>query len=203
VADRQKEPTVGNYDVMPKEPCLGGRPGLNEEFGFLVDRRPSPAPRCNPLRADFAVRMLASVLSNSSGAWCNERMKISTFPSYRGYRFPPEVIAHCVWLYYRFCLSFRDIQEMMLERGVGVSYEAIRLWTLKFGIEYARRIRRRRGHVGDTWYLDEVFCKINGQQVYLWRAVDQDGEVLDLLVQKRRNAKAAKRFFRKLLKGLQ
>lgn len=130
-------------------------------------------------------------------------MEISTFPSYRGYRFPPEVIAHCVWLYYRFCLSFRDIQEMMLERGVEVSYEAIRLWTLKFGIEYARRIRRRRGHVGDTWYLDEVFCKINGQQVYLWRAVDQDGEVLDILVQKRRNAKAAKRFFRKLLKGLQ
>jgi transposase-like protein len=84
-------------------------------------------------------------------------MEISTFPSYRGYRFPPQIIAHCVWLYYRFCLSFRDIPEMMLERGVEVSYEAIRLWTLKFGIEYARRIRRRRGHVGDTWYLDEVF----------------------------------------------
>jgi transposase-like protein len=93
---------------------------------------------------------------------------------------------------FRFCLSFRDVQELMLERSVEVSHETIRLWTLKFGAEYARRLRRRKGRCGDTWYLDEVFCKINGQQVYLWRAVDQDREVLDILVQKRRNAKAAK-----------
>src|SRR5258706_2759594 len=124
----------------------------------------------------------------------------STAPSYRGYRFPREVIAHCVWLYFRFCLSFRDIQEMMLERDVEVSYEAIRLWCLRFGVEYARRLRRQRGRPGGTWHLDEVFCKINGELVYLWRAVDQSGEVLDLLVQKRRDAKAAKRFFRKRLK---
>jgi putative transposase len=90
----------------------------------------------------------------------------------------------------------------MLERGIEVSHETIRLSTLKFGAEYARRLRRRERRCGDTWYLDEVFCKINGRQVYLWRAVDQDGEVLDILVQQRRNAKAAKRFFRKLLKGL-
>jgi putative transposase len=128
-------------------------------------------------------------------------MDTSTAPSYRGYRFPREIIAHCVWLYFRFCLSFRDIQEMMLERGVEVSYEAIRLWCLKFGAEYAKRLRRQRGRPGGTWHLDEVFCKINGELVYLWRAVDQSGEVLDVLVQKRRDAKAAKRFFRKLLKG--
>jgi putative transposase len=125
-----------------------------------------------------------------------------SFPSYHGYRFPAEIISHCVWLYFRFCLSFRDVQEMMLERGVQVSHETIRLWCLKFGAEYARRLRRRRSRPGDRWHLDEVFCKINGNLVYLWRAVDQSGEVLDILVQKRRNAKAAKRFFRKLLKGL-
>jgi putative transposase len=123
-------------------------------------------------------------------------------PTYRGYRFRAEIVAHCTWLYFRFCLSFRDVQELMLERGVEVSHETIRLWTLKFGAEYARRLRQRGGRCGDTWYLDEVFCQINGQRVYLWRAVDQDGEVLDILVQKRRNAKGAKRFFRKLLKGL-
>jgi putative transposase len=123
-------------------------------------------------------------------------------PSYRGYRFPAEIISHCVWLYFRFCLSFRDVQEMMLERGIQVSHEAIRLWTLKFGAEYARRLRGRIGGYGDTWHLDEVFCKVNGELVYLWRAVDQDGESLDVLVQKRRNAKAAKRFFRRLLKAL-
>jgi putative transposase len=127
---------------------------------------------------------------------------MDTGPSYRGYRFPGEIIAHCTWLYFRFCLSFRDVQEMMMERGVEVSYEAIRLWTLKFGAEYARSIRHRQGRCGDTWHLDEVFLKINGELVYLWRAVDQEGEVLDVLVQKRRNSKAAKRFFRKLLKGL-
>ena len=122
--------------------------------------------------------------------------------SYCGYRFPAQIIAHRVWLYFRFSLSFRDVQEMMLERGVEASHEAIRLWTLRFGTQYARRLRRGRGRPGDTWYLDEAFCKMNGKPIYLWRAVDQSGEVLDILVQKRRDAKAAKRFFRKLLKGL-
>src|SRR6266850_4188032 len=142
------------------------------------------------------------VLSSSRIPCLNAGMDISAAPSYRGYRFPAEIISHCVWLYFRFCLSFRDVQEVMLERDIQVSHEAIRLWTLKFGAEYARRLRRRIGRCGDTWYLDEVFCKINGELVYLWRAVDQDGETLDVLVQKRRNAKAAKRFFRRLLKGL-
>jgi hypothetical protein len=129
-------------------------------------------------------------------------MDTATAPSSRGCRFPVEIIAHCVWLYFRFCLSFRDVQERMLERGVEVSHEGIRLWTLKFGSDYARGLRRGGRRYGDSWHLDEVFCKINGQLVYLWRAVDQDGETLDILVQKRRNAKAAQRFLRKLLKGL-
>ena len=92
---------------------------------------------------------------------------------YRGHRFPAEIISHCVWIYYRFCLSFRDVSELMLARGVEVSHEAVRLWTVKFGAEYARRLRARRDPCGDTWHLDEIFCKINGELVYLWRAVDQ------------------------------
>jgi putative transposase len=103
---------------------------------------------------------------------------MDTSPSYHGYRFPAAIISHCVWLYFRFCLSFQDVQEMMLERGIEVSYETIRLWGLKFGAEFARRLRHGRGRPGDTWHLHEVSCRINGQQVYLWRAVDQDGEVL-------------------------
>ena len=108
-----------------------------------------------------------------------------------------------MWLYFRFPLSFREVEEMMLERGVVVSYETIRRWCAKFGQSYANALRRRRARPGDKWYLDEVFIKINGTLHYLWRAVDQDGNVLDVLVQSRRNALAAKRFFRKLLKSLE
>ena len=118
----------------------------------------------------------------------------------RGYRFPSEIISHAVWLYYRFGLSFRDVEDLLAERGITVTYEAIRLWCRTFGLNYARRLRRRRGRQGDTWYLDELFVKIQGQQQYLWRAVDEDGDVLDILVQSRRNRRAATRFFRKLLK---
>ena len=124
-------------------------------------------------------------------------------PSYKGFRFPVEIISHCVWLYYRFPLSFREIEEMMLARGVTVSHETIRQWTVKFGQAYANRLRRRRARPGDTWHLDEVFIKINGKTHYLWRAVNQDGNVLDILVTSRRDGKAATRFFRKLLKGLE
>ncbi len=121
---------------------------------------------------------------------------------YAGHRYPGEVIAHAVWLYYRFCLSFRDVVDLLAERGITVSHESVRQWCLKFGRSYARTLRRRQARPGDTWFLDEVFITINGQQYYLWRAVDQDGDVLDILVQKRRDKRAAKRFFRKLLKGL-
>jgi len=123
-------------------------------------------------------------------------------PSYKGHRYPVEIINHCVWLYFRFPLSFREVEELMLVRGVVVSYETIRRWCAKFGQAYADQLRQRRPRLGDKWHLDEVFVKINGKLCYLWRAVDQHGNVLDVLVQSRRNAKAAKRFFRKLLKGL-
>ena len=118
-----------------------------------------------------------------------------------GYRFPPEIISHAVWLYYRFALSFRDAEDLLAQRGITVSYEAIRQWCQTFGLDYARRLRRRRGRMGDTWYLDELFVTIQGRQQYLWRAVDEDGDELDILVQSRRNRQAAIRFFRKVLKG--
>src|SRR5712691_2189503 len=121
---------------------------------------------------------------------------------YRRHRFLAEIISHCVWLYFRFCLSYRDIAEMMLVRGVFVTYETIRRWCQQFGQTFANDLRRRRARPGDKWHLDEVFLKINGQTQYLWRAVDQDGIGLDILVQPHRDKAAAKRFFRKLLKGL-
>ncbi len=121
-------------------------------------------------------------------------------PTNRGYRFTPEIISHAVWLYHRFGLSFRDVEDLLAERGITVTYEAIRQWCRTFGLAYARRLRHRRGRQGDTWHLDELFVKIQGRQQYLWRAVDEDGDVLDILVQSRRNRWAAKRFFRKLLK---
>ncbi len=120
---------------------------------------------------------------------------------YHGYRFPPEIISHAVWLYHRFCLSFRDVEELLAERGIVVSYETIRQWCQKFGPHYARTLRRRQGRLGDIWHLDELFVNIQGKQHYLWRAVDQDGDVIDILVQQHRDARAAKRFLRKLLKG--
>ncbi|MCX4851799.1 IS6 family transposase [Streptomyces sp. NBC_00893] len=124
----------------------------------------------------------------------------SASPSYKGHRYPVEIIAHCVWLYFRFPLSFREVEELMLERGVLVSHETVRRWCARFGQAYANGLRRRRVQPGDKWHLDEVFIKINGEQKYLWRAVDADGTVLDILVQNRRDTAAARRFFRKLLK---
>src|SRR6267378_4220546 len=121
---------------------------------------------------------------------------------YHRHRFPTEIISHCVWLYFRFTLSFRDVEELLAMRGVALSYETVREWCLKFGQTYANRLRRKTSRPGDIWHLDEVFLKINGRIHYLWRAVDQDGGVLDILVQRRRDKKAAKKFFRKLLKGL-
>ena len=123
-------------------------------------------------------------------------------PAYYRHRFPSEIISHCVWLYFRFSLSYRNVEEMMAERGVNVTYESVREWCLKFGQTYAKGLRSRSPRPGDRWHLDEVFLRIAGKLQYLWRAVDQDGEVLDILVQPRRNKQAAKKFFRKLLKGL-
>ena len=123
-------------------------------------------------------------------------------PSYKGFRFPVEIISHCVWLYHRFPLSFGEVEEMMMERGVVVFHETVRQWCAKFGQTYANQLRRRRTSPGDEWHLDEVFITIQGKTHYLWRAVDQDGVVLDILVTSRRDAKAATRFFRTLLRGL-
>ncbi len=121
---------------------------------------------------------------------------------YKNHRFPPEIIARAVWLYHRFSLSFREVEERLAERGITVSYETVRQWCLKFGQTFAKKLRHRRGRPGDTWHLDEMFIRMGGKRYYLWRAVDQDGETLDILVQTRPNTGAANRFFRKLLKGL-
>ena len=119
---------------------------------------------------------------------------------YKRHRFPPEIIQHAVWLNHRFNLSHRDIEDLLAVRGIVVSYESVRLWCNKFGPGYARRLKHRHQGFGDTFFIDEVFVKINGIQHYLWRAVDQDGEVVDVLLQSRRDGKAAKRFFKRLLK---
>jgi putative transposase len=120
---------------------------------------------------------------------------------YRGHRFPPEIISYAVWVYHRFCMSFRDVEDLLAERGIIVSFEAIRQWCQKFGPDYAQRLKRKRGRLGDIWYLDELFVRINGQQQYLWRAVDQDGDVIDILLQPRRDQRAAERFLRRLVRG--
>lgn len=120
--------------------------------------------------------------------------------SFRGHRFPSEIIRYGVWLYYRFTLSFRDVEELLAERGIEVSYETIRCWTLKFGPVIARNLRRRRNRPTGIWHLDEMVVRIGGKHMYLWRAVDSEGEVLDMLVQKRRNKAAAVNMLRKLLK---
>ncbi len=127
-------------------------------------------------------------------------MTTPTAASYKGYRFPAEIIGHAVWRYFRFPLSYRQVEEILAARGIVVSYEAIRQWCGKFGQTYANALHRRRAQPGDKWHLDEVFLKINGETHYLWRAVDQHGNVLDIGVTARRDKQAAKRFFRKVLK---
>lgn len=119
---------------------------------------------------------------------------------YIRHRFPAEIIQYAVWLYFKFNISYRDIEDLLAERGIQVSYEAIRLWCNKFGPKYATKLRKKHQGYGDTFFLDEVFIKINGVQHYLWRAVDQDGEIVDIFLQKRRDGNAAKRFFKRLLK---
>ena len=121
--------------------------------------------------------------------------------SFKRYRFPPDVIRHAIWLYFRFILSLRDVEELMAQRGIIVSREAIRCWVNKFGLLIAANLRRRRSHPTGRWHLDEMVCRIGGHRMYLWRAVDDEGEVLDVLVQKRRNKHAALKLLRRLLKN--
>ena len=120
--------------------------------------------------------------------------------SCKRHRFPSEIICHAVWLYFRFILSFRDVEEMLAERGIAVSYETVRAWTLKFGRQFARNLRRSRPRPTGRWHLDLMVVRIRGQRMYLWRAVDDEGEVLDMLVQEGRDKRAASRFLRKLLR---
>ena len=157
----------------------------------------------NPSRMDYQQKYEEIVddgIVKLSGGWHSRHMPSQT-PNYHGYRFPPEIISHAVWLYHRFCLSFRDAEDLLAQRGVIVAYETIRHWCHAFGPDYARRLRRGRGRMGDTWSLDELFVNIQGRRQYLWRAVDQDGDLIDILVQSRRDRHAATRFFRQLLKG--
>ncbi len=118
-----------------------------------------------------------------------------------GHRFSPDVINYAIRAYHRFCLSLRDVKELLAQRGVIVSCESIRRWCFKFGPRFRRSLNRREGRLGDTWHVGEVFIRIQRKVHYLWRAVDQDGDVIDILVQGRRDANAAKRLFNKALKG--
>ena len=129
-------------------------------------------------------------------------MSIMTKISYAGYRFPPVIIQQAVWLYARFTLSFRDVEDLLAERGIVVSYETVRRWVKHFGPMIAADLRRRRPKPHSTWHFDEVFIKIDGRLVYLWRAVDAEGEVLDVLVQSKRDKRAALKLMRKLLKKM-
>jgi len=122
-------------------------------------------------------------------------------PSYKSHRFPSQIISHAGWVYHRFCLSFREVEELLAERGLTVTYETIRQGCQKFGVAYARKLKKRQGRLGDTWHPADVFVSIQGERQYLWRAVNQDGDTIDILVQRRRNKQAAVRFFRRLLKG--
>ena len=123
-----------------------------------------------------------------------------TLLSYRRHRFPPPIIQHAIWLYLRFTLSYRDVEDLLAERGLDISYETVRRWVLKFGTSIARRLRERRPRPSDRWHLDEMVVRIAGRRMYLWRAVDHEGEILDVLVQRRRDRRAALKLMRKLLR---
>jgi putative transposase len=121
--------------------------------------------------------------------------------SFKRHRFPAAVIRHAVWLYFRFNLSLRDVEEMLAERGIEVSYETVRCWTKKFGPQFARRLKKLRPLPSPRWHLDEMVCKVGGRRMYLWRAVDDEGEVLDLVMQRRRDTGAALRLIKHLLRN--
>ena len=121
--------------------------------------------------------------------------------SFKRHRFPADVIRHAVWLYFRFTLSLRDVEEMMAQRGIEVSYETIRCWTIKFGPQFARALRKRRPAPSPRWHLDEMVCNVRGRRMYLWRAVDDEGEVLDLVMQRQRDTDAALKLLRRLLRN--
>src|SRR4051812_46319009 len=149
---------------------------------------------------DRAPSIWRAGLRAGGGAGYSAGMTPAARSPYAGHRFPPEVISHAVWLYFRFPLALRMVEELLAARGIAVSHETVRQWALKFGQAFANEIRRRLPRPGDEWHLDEVEIKIAGRKHWLWRAVDQDGTLLDVLVQSRRDKRAAERPLRKLLK---
>lgn len=160
-------------------------------------------PQNGVWRGDLPTSGIVTLPALVGTKWPGQADGMASDPaSYPGCRFPAEVIHHATWLYHLFGLGLRDVELILAERGVAVSYEGVRRWRLRFGAEFAARLRKRRPKPGDIWRLDEVFLRIDGVLHHLWRAVDQHGAVLDILVQDRRNATAAKRFFRCLLNGL-
>jgi hypothetical protein len=175
------------------------------DFAGHLSRYTPNSQRCRVSQGviDCVGRVLSTYQSPGTCGIIGGMTPASDPPTYTGYRFPAEIISHAVWLYFRFSLSYRDVEELMAARGVVLTYETVRQWCRKFGQRSAKQLRRRRAQTGDKWHLDEVFLKINGRLHSLWRAVDQDGNVLDILVQSRWNKAAAKKFFRKLLKGCQ
>jgi transposase-like protein len=177
---------------------------LQSEAGYMPASalfRVAARPSLNTGGGSIYVNLLSDL--SSPRPVCDTRHMNTPSPNrYKNHRFPAEIISHGVWLYFRFCLSYRDVEELLFARGIIVTYEAIRKWCRKFGQQYDNQLCRRRPRPGDKWHLDEVFLSINGERHYLWRAVDPDGHVLDVLVQSPRDKKAAKKFFRKLLKGL-
>jgi putative transposase len=185
---------VGRHVSAPQ-----GVEGLGNDRAVMM----AGSPR-SPCSGGRQQAMLAQALSSWQGTGAYGRVSdmSTTSNPYRGFRFPAEIINQAVWLYHCFSLSLREVELILAARGIVVSYETIREWSLRFGRTYAKALKRRRPRPGDKWFLDEVFIRIRGKLHYLWRAVDQHGNVLDVLVQSRRNKKAAKRFFRKLLKGL-
>jgi putative transposase len=160
------------------------------------------AVRNPPKRSPGRTRRLMGIVTPAVACWMYVRAVAEGMRkiSYAGYRFPPEVIHQAIWLYLRFTLSFRDIEDLLAERGIAVSYETVRRWVNHFGPMVAAHLRKRRPKPHATWHLDEVYLKIDGRMVYLWRAVDAEGEVLDVLVQSKRNKHAALKLMRKLLK---
>jgi putative transposase len=190
------------YSVAP--PTLMDRAiALPTGTNHLRENSASRSHGCGlPSRAATGTKSFAGFVTPAVACWMYVRAVAEGMRkiSYAGYRFPPEVIHQAIWLYLRFTLSFRDIEDLLAERGIAVSYETVRRWVNHFGPMIAAHLRKRRPKPHATWHLDEVYLKIDGRMVYLWRAVDAEGEVLDVLVQSKRNKHAALKLMRKLLK---
>ena len=171
-------------------------PAIRYEVPVLAARTVTPSPIRTMPRA---VQMASSRERGRQVCRCGRLLTMPSI-SYARHQFPPPIIRHAVWLYLRFTLSFRDVEELLAERGIEVSYESVRRWVVKFGPAFARELRRRRPRPSSQWHLDEMAVQIGGKRLWLWRAVDSEGEVLDLLGQRRRDKVAAEKLMRKLLR---